>query len=157
MESSAEKQVQNIASLPFVYKHVAVMPDAHMGIGACVGTVVATEGAIIPSCVGVDIGCGMIAVKTKFSAPDLPDNLEKLRRGIERSIPLGAGGANATPGHAARRFFKSTIEEKNLTPSPLLLNDDALQKKALKQFGSLGSGNHFIEICLDERQRVWLI
>src|SRR5438552_3860161 len=92
MEPKAEEQVKNISQLPFVYKHVAVMPDAHLGKGACVGSVVATDGAIIPSCVGVDIGCGMIAVKTKFKASDLPDNLESIRNGIERRIPLGAGG-----------------------------------------------------------------
>src|SRR4051812_9497403 len=101
MEKSAQDQVQNIASLPFVYKHVAVMPDAHLGKGACVGTVVATEGAIIPSCVGVDVGCGMIAVKTKFKAADLPENLESIRKGIERRVPLGAGGGNAKPAKAA--------------------------------------------------------
>jgi len=86
LEEKAEEQVRNIASLPFIFKHVAVMPDAHMGKGACVGSVVATEGAIIPACVGVDIGCGMIAVRTKFNSKDLPENLDKIRQGIERRI-----------------------------------------------------------------------
>jgi tRNA-splicing ligase RtcB len=157
MESSAEKQVQNIASLPFVYKHVSVMPDAHMGRGACVGSVVATEGAIVPSCVGVDIGCGMIAVKTKFSAKDLPESLEKIRKGIERRIPLGAGGSHSQPSAGAYEFMETTLKDEKLRPSDRLLNDDGLRHRALKQFGSLGSGNHFIEICLDETNQVWLM
>lgn len=157
MEPQAEQQVRNIASLPFVYKHVAVMPDAHLGKGACVGTVVATEGAIIPSCVGVDIGCGMIAVKTKFFARDLPESLDRLRKGIERRIPLGAGGAREKPCEAALSFMKTSRASPESGPSERLLNDEGLQARALKQFGSLGSGNHFIEICLDENQRVWLM
>lgn len=156
LEPRAEEQVRNIASLPFVYKHVAVMPDAHMGKGACVGSVVATDGAIVPSCVGVDIGCGMIAVKTKFKAQDLPDNLEGIRRGIERRIPLGAGGANKAPTAMAREFMEGSFSGQ-LRPSPLLSQDESLKKKAALQFGSLGSGNHFIEICLDGDQNVWLL
>src|ERR1700687_5239010 len=146
MDPEAEKQVRNITSLPFVYKHVAVMPDAHLGKGACVGSVVATEGAIIPSCVGVDIGCGMIAVKTKFNARDLPDSLESIRKGIERRIPLGAGGSNSKPTDSAVSFLQRTLGSENLRPSEKLLSDDRLKEKALVQFGSLGSGNHFIEI-----------
>lgn len=159
LEPQVERQVKNIASLPFVFKHVAVMSDAHLGKGACVGSVVATEGAIIPSCVGVDIGCGMIAVKTKFTASDLPDNLEKIRRGIERRIPLGAGGANERPDLKAMEFMKKTLKGNGSQahPSEYLLNDESLKKRALRQFGSLGSGNHFIEICLDENQQVWLM
>jgi tRNA-splicing ligase RtcB len=157
MEPEAEKQVRNITTLPFVYKHVAVMPDAHLGKGACVGSVVATEGAIIPSCVGVDIGCGMIAVKTKFNARDLPDSLESIRKGIERRIPLGAGGSNSKPTESAVSFFQRTYGSENLRPSEKLLSDDRLKEKALVQFGSLGSGNHFIEICLDEVSQVWIM
>lgn len=157
MEPEAEKQVRNITSLPFVYKHVAVMPDAHLGKGACVGSVVATEGAIIPSCVGVDIGCGMIAVKTKFNARDLPDSLESIRKGIERRIPLGAGGSNSIPTESAVSFLQRTLDSENLRPSEKLLSDDRLKEKALVQFGSLGSGNHFIEICLDEASQVWIM
>src|SRR5581483_11912579 len=112
MEKSAQDQVHNIASFPFVYKHVAVMPDAHRGNGACVAPVVATDGAIIPSCVGVDIGCGMIAVKTKFKAADLPDSLEKIRKGIERRIPLGAGGLNEKPAAAAVTFMERTLNDE---------------------------------------------
>jgi tRNA-splicing ligase RtcB (3'-phosphate/5'-hydroxy nucleic acid ligase) len=157
MEPEAEAQVRNIASLPFVYKHVAVMPDAHLGKGACVGSVVATEGAVIPSCVGVDIGCGMIAVKTKFNACDLPDSLESIRKGIERRIPLGAGGSHSKPTDSAIAFFERTLISENLRPSEKLLSDDRLKEKALAQYGSLGSGNHFIEICLDQNQQVWIM
>ena len=159
LEPKAEQQVRNIASLPFVFKHVAVMPDAHLGKGACVGSVVATEGAIIPSCVGVDIGCGMIAVKTKFLGKDLPDSLEKIRKGIERRIPLGAGRANREPAGKALEFMEKTVGKSAATvhPSEFLLSDKNLKEKALLQFGSLGSGNHFIEICLDETGRVWLM
>src|SRR3954468_18218779 len=91
IEPAAKQQLVNISEMPFVFKHIAVMPDCHLGKGATVGSVIATQGAIIPAAVGVDIGCGMIAVKTKFFAKDLPDNLEEARKGIERRIPLGAG------------------------------------------------------------------
>lgn len=159
LEPQAEDQVKNIASLPFVFKHVAVMPDAHLGRGACVGSVVATEGAVIPSCVGVDIGCGMIAVKTKFKASQLPDSLDAIRTGIERRIPLGAGGMNHTPAAAGEKFLAETVKAVDgpARPSAFLLENGNLQEKALKQFGSLGSGNHFIEVCLDENQGVWLM
>src|SRR5437763_10442480 len=94
IEPQARQQLNNISEMPFVFHHVAVMPDCHLGKGATVGSVIATTGAIIPAAVGVDIGCGMIAVRTKFFAHDLPDNLEKMRTGIERRIPLGAGAFN---------------------------------------------------------------
>src|SRR5437763_6592211 len=94
IEPQARQQLINISEMPFVFHHVAVMPDCHLGKGATIGSVIATKGAVIPAAVGVDIGCGMIAVKTKFVANDLPDNLDKLRVGIERRIPLGAGATN---------------------------------------------------------------
>src|SRR5215203_51780 len=94
IEPQAKQQLINISQMPFVFHHEAVMPDCHLGKGATVGSVIATKGAIIPAAVGVDIGCGMVAVKTKFFAKDLPENLDKLRGGIERRIPLGAGVGN---------------------------------------------------------------
>ena len=94
IESKAMEQLVNISEMPFIYKHIAVMPDCHLGKGATVGSVIATKGAIIPAAVGVDIGCGMIAVKTKFFAKDLPNDLEATRIGIERRIPLSAGKFN---------------------------------------------------------------
>jgi tRNA-splicing ligase RtcB (3'-phosphate/5'-hydroxy nucleic acid ligase) len=150
IEPAAKQQLENISELPFIFKHIAVMPDCHLGKGATVGSVIATKGAIIPAAVGVDIGCGMIAVKTKFFAKDLPDNLEKLRTGIERRIPLGAGAFNrklsetaktrvAQLKHAARQEYEH------------------IDKRWTEALGSLGSGNHFIEISLDESDWVWVV
>lgn len=94
IEPQAKQQLENISEMPFLFHHLAVMPDCHLGKGATVGSVIATKGAIIPAAVGVDVGCGMVAVKTKFFAKDLPDNLDDIRTGIERRIPLGAGTGN---------------------------------------------------------------
>src|SRR5215203_4796639 len=150
VESSAIDQLVNTANLPCVFKHVAAMPDVHLGKGATVGSVIATKGAVIPAAVGVDIGCGMIAVKTKFLAKDLPDNLEKLRTGIERRIPLGAGVFN----HKLTDTVKKRISElKNKAKQDYEIVD----KKWMEALGSLGSGNHFIEISLDEANRLWVV
>lgn len=150
IEPAAKQQLENIAELPFVFKHIAVMPDCHLGKGATVGSVIATKGAIIPAAVGVDIGCGMIAVKTKFFAKDLPDNLEKVRTGIERRIPLGAGAFNRKITDTAK---KRVIQLKKEARQDY----DSVDKRWTEALGSLGSGNHFIEICLDESDRVWVV
>jgi len=150
VEPAAKQQLENIAELPFVFKHVAVMPDCHLGKGATVGSVIATKGAIIPAAVGVDIGCGMIAVKTKFFAEDLPNNLEKVRTGIERRIPLGAGAFNRKITDTARK--RVTQLKKEATQ-----DYDSVDKRWTEALGSLGSGNHFIEISLDESDRVWVV
>ena len=150
VEPAAKQQLENIAELPFVFKHVAVMPDCHLGKGATVGSVIATKGAIIPAAVGVDIGCGMIAVKTKFFAEDLPTNLEKVRTGIERRIPLGAGAFNRKITDTARK--RVTQLKKEATQ-----DYDSVDKRWTDALGSLGSGNHFIEISLDESNRVWVV
>jgi tRNA-splicing ligase RtcB len=150
IEAVAKQQLENIAELPFVFKHVAVMPDCHLGKGATVGSVIATKGAIIPAAVGVDIGCGMIAVKTKFFAEDLPTNLEKVRTGIERRIPLGAGAYNRKITDTARK--RVTQLKKEATQ-----DYDSVDKRWTDALGSLGSGNHFIEISLDESDRVWVV
>ena len=150
IEPAAKQQLENIAELPFVFKHVAVMPDCHLGKGATVGSVIATKGAIIPAAVGVDIGCGMIAVKTKFFAEDLPTNLEKVRTGIERRIPLGAGAFNRKITDTARK--RVTQLKKEATQ-----DYDSVDKRWTDALGSLGSGNHFIEISLDESDRVWVV
>ena len=150
IEPAAKQQLENIAELPFVVKHVAVMPDCHLGKGATVGSVIATKGAIIPAAVGVDIGCGMIAVKTKFFAEDLPNNLEKVRTGIERRIPLGAGAFNRKITDTARK--RVTHLKKEATQ-----DYDSVDKRWTDALGSLGSGNHFIEISLDESDRVWVV
>ena len=145
VEESAQKQLDNMARLPFLHPHgLVVMPDVHAGIGSTVGTVIATDGAIIPASVGVDIGCGMNAVRLSLKAADLPDSLAALRHDIERSVPLGAGGAHS--------------KDKDLpTPPPPSVLKAASAKNAGRQLGSLGSGNHFIEVCLDENDDVWVV
>src|SRR4249919_1304076 len=158
VEDKARQQLRNIATLPFVGPWVAVMPDVHLGIGATVGSVVPTKGAIIPAAVGVDIGCGMAAVRTTLHASDLPDDLALLRSSIERSIPVGNG-----PGGDHRRIPDSV--ETKLAQSDLMARLAVIRDKhpkirpdkVDKQIGTLGGGNHFIEICLDEADRVWVM
>lgn len=150
IEPQAMEQIKNLSTLPFLYKHIAVMPDCHLGKGATVGSVIATDGAIVPAAVGVDIGCGMVAVKTKFFAKDLPDSLEATRKGIERRIPLGAGASN--------RELSPTAQPRwvELTGNGRGQYNDISSKWALS-IGTLGSGNHFIEISLDENDQVWVV
>src|SRR5687767_5731304 len=150
IEPEAKKQLENIAELPFVFKHVAVMPDCHLGRGATVGSVIATEGAIIPAAVGVDIGCGMIAVRTKFTASDLPSSLGGLRSGIERRIPLGAGSFN-------KKLTDTVIPRLKALKERSKHDYGAMDRNWEHALGSLGSGNHFIEISLDELDRVWVV
>ena len=150
IEPEAKQQLINISEMPFVFKHLAVMPDCHLGKGATVGSVIATKGAIIPAAVGVDIGCGMIAVKTKFFAKDLPNNLEATRDGIERRIPLGAGAKN--------HKLTSSVEERIATLEMKQGEEDYSKTGEWSMaLGTLGSGNHFIEISLDENQQVWVV
>lgn len=151
IEEKAKAQLYNIAEMPFVFKHIAVMPDCHVGKGATVGSVIATKGAIIPAAVGVDIGCGMIAVKTKFFSKDLPDDLEATRSGIERRIPLSAGAYNQKLSDTAeKRVQHLTLKEKDYYK-------EVTKTGWQYQLGSLGSGNHFIEVCLDENDAVWVV
>ena len=149
IEPQAREQLNNISEMPFVFHHVAVMPDCHLGKGATVGSVIATKGAIIPAAVGVDVGCGMVAVRTKFLAKDLPDNLDKLRTGIERRIPLGAGAGN-------KKLTDTAIERIRELKSIAMQDYEKVDKNWITALGSLGSGNHFIEICLDENDQVWV-
>ena len=151
VEDEARQQLRNITALPFVGPWVAVMPDVHLGKGATVGSVVPTRGAIIPAAVGVDIGCGMAAVRTTLRASDLPDNLGKLRSAIERAVPHGNGpGGEHRSGveDAALQTRLETIKQKHRK---------VRTDKVEKQLGTLGGGNHFIEICLDEEDRVWVM
>ena len=141
---------KNVASLPFVYKHVSLMPDVHLGKGALVGSVLATKDAIIPAAVGVDIGCGMAAIKTPYTAPQLDGKLKKIRQDIESVVPVGFND-NKTVGKGASNW-QGWNQFKDLHSG---VKD--LQPKAMKQMGSLGGGNHFIEVCLDTEDRVWLM
>ena len=152
IEPAALDQIKNISELPFIFRHVAVMPDCHLGKGATVGSVIATQGAIIPAAVGVDIGCGMIAVKTLFTKKDLENqDLDKLRTGIERRIPLGVGAHNKDLAPSAREKASS------LTKRALEARYAAIDSNWMLNLGTLGSGNHFIELSLDEEDNVWAI
>ena len=146
VETSAMEQLRKLATMPFLHPHgLAVMPDVHAGIGSTVGTVIATHKAIIPAAVGVDIGCGMNAVRTSLKASDLPDSLAALRHDIERGVPLGPGGAHKTDGPIyVPEVVRQAVGEKAVT-------------RASNQLGTLGSGNHFIELCLDESSNVWVV
>ncbi|MDP9074999.1 MAG: RtcB family protein [Actinomycetota bacterium] len=143
------RQAEKAARLPIVEGHVALMPDAHVGIGATVGSVIPTKGAVIPSAVGVDIGCGMIAAELDVTEDQLPDTLEPLLGRIERAIPAGVGKGHDAVARNADRWLVAN------KPATELAGDRAV--KAAKQFGTLGSGNHFLELCVDERTRVWVV
>ena len=162
VEEAAQKQLMNVALMPFIYKWVAAMPDVHFGIGATVGSVIPTKGAIIPAAVGVDIGCGMMAVKTSLNASHLPDNLFGIREAIEKAVPHGRtdnGGKNDRGAWANAPV--STVEawgtlhercEKIVQKYPKLNH-----AQRVNHLGTLGTGNHFIEVCLDEDQCVWFM
>ena len=162
VDESAKAQLANIARMPFVHSHLAVMPDVHLGKGATVGSVIATKGAIIPAAVGVDIGCGMMAVQTTLKAKDLPESLAQLRSRIERAVPHGAskvrgrydrGSWGNTPDSVCTRW--ATLADRHagiVAKYPRLKN-----KEPHKQLGTLGGGNHFIEVCLDTEQTVWVM
>lgn len=144
VEDTAKQQLHNLSTLPFVYKHIAAMPDVHAGHGSTVGTVIATNKAIIPAAVGVDIGCGMLACKLNLNHKQIEDNLHEIRMAIENFIPVGFRS------HDKNRLVGTNIQ--------YLTNfDSSLKDKASKQLGTLGAGNHFIEICLDENKDVWLM
>ena len=164
VEESAKQQLRNVADLPFVHKHVAAMPDVHWGKGATVGSVIATKGAVIPAAVGVDIGCGMAAQRTTLVASDLPDDLAGLRRAIEARVPHGRthhGG----PGDSGAWADVPPAHREGLAPLMARLKPIVDQYPQIAQAaeraplhaGTLGTGNHFIEVCLDEEQRVWLM
>ena len=159
IEEGALQQLKNAAKLPFIAKNgIAAMPDVHWGIGATVGSVIATTRAIVPASVGVDIGCGMVAVRTSLTASNLPDSLLDLRHQIERDIPLGPGGRHNRDEIVAKHFDRLPRGDKRWG-LPLILGaaSDTGGKRAAGQLGTLGSGNHFIEICLDESQAVWVM
>jgi tRNA-splicing ligase RtcB len=149
IEPEALRQLYNTSESPVLAHHLAVMPDCHFGKGSTVGSVIPTAGGIIPAAVGVDIGCGMIAVQTIFNASQLPENLKTLESGIEKRIPLGAGGKNSK--------ITATARKRNESLAGKAAVDYRKYAGWQEQMGTLGSGNHFVEICLDEDQRVWLV
>ena len=163
LEDQARQQLLNVAQLPFVFKWVAAMPDVHWGIGATVGSVIPTKGAIIPAAVGVDIGCGMMAVQTDLNARDLPDNLHAVRTAIEEAVPHG----RTNHGGKGDKGAWQIIPERNLEVwgTELRGRYDAILEKHPKldrgnhanHLGTLGTGNHFIEVCLDEVDTVWFL
>jgi len=150
IEGVALDQLKNISSLPWVFHHVAAMPDVHYGKGATVGSVIAMKGAVSPAAVGVDVGCGMAAVRTSLKAADLPDNLHGLRSELERAIPVGFHEHRDAIDRPGDKGFWDEFHQ--LTPA---VKD--LFGKARKQLGTLGGGNHFIELCLDTGDRVWMM
>ena len=157
VEATALQQLKNLAQLPFIHSHVAAMPDVHAGIGATVGSVIPTKGAIIPAAVGVDIGCGMRAARLNLTANDLPDNLSTIRADIEAMVPVGFAWhpVPAVDNSKIRGLSQGLwdIREKHPTIATMQKDSEAWAK----QLGTLGGGNHFIELCLDETDQVWLM
>ena len=162
VEDKARQQLRNIASMPFVHKHVAAMPDVHWGVGATVGSVIATKNAIIPAAVGVDIGCGMMAVRTTLTASDMPDSLGHIRAEIEKAVPHGRTDNGKRNDRGA---FSDLPAVHELRWSGLSDRYDKIIQKHPKakgynnanHLGTLGTGNHFIEVCLDESGYVWVM
>ncbi|AIZ34371.1 RtcB family protein [Pseudomonas parafulva] len=160
VDDAARQQLMNTARLPFIFKHLAVMPDVHVGKGSTIGSVIPTVGAIIPAAVGVDIGCGMIAARTSLHARDLPDNLHGLRSAIEKAVPHGKthgrrdqGAWGDVPSQADQAWSALAGRFKAITDKY-----PQLEKTNNRQhLGTLGGGNHFVEVCLDEADRVWFM
>ncbi len=162
VDPAARQQLERVAKMPFVFKHVAVMPDVHVGIGATVGSVIPTKGAVIPAAVGVDIGCGMMAVRTSLVGADLPDTLKELRAAIERAIPHGrdVGKGKRDPGSWGEPPAEIADAWSSLDGrfTAILAKYPKLAKaNTITHLGTLGTGNHFIEVCLDETDRVWVM
>ena len=162
VEDDAKKQLLNTAKMPFIYSHLAVMPDVHLGKGSTIGSVIPTQGAIIPAAVGVDIGCGMVAARTSLCAADLPDNLRPLRLAIEAAVPHG----RTTPRHGRDKGSwenpPANVDEHwaALLPGFQRITEKHPRLKNTnnyKHLGTLGTGNHFIEVCLDEAEQVWFM
>ncbi len=162
VEDAARQQLINTARMPFIYRHLAVMPDVHLGKGSTIGSVIPTQGPIIPAAVGVDIGCGMMAARTTLSAADLPDNLHGLRTAIEKAVPHGRSvgrgkrdsGSWENPPEPVDAMWAALLPgfEHIIAKYPRLKNTNQY-----KHLGTLGTGNHFIEVCLDEADRVWFM
>jgi len=169
LEDAAKQQLVNVASLPFIHHHIAAMPDVHWGMGATVGSVIPTKGAIIPAAVGVDIGCGMVAARTELTANDLPDNLSAIRSTIEKAVPHGRtnhggegdrGAWHNVPNTVAGIMADFDLGDLGARLKGIVDKHPKLAKpasRAPKHLGTLGTGNHFIELCLDEENAVWVM
>lgn len=162
VEEAAVQQIMNISQLPILAGHIAVMPDVHMGKGATVGSVIPTRSAIIPAAVGVDIGCGMCAAMTNLTAEDLPDSLFAFRNQIERDVPVGFSEHKGMPSVSGpyadvlRKSLRKIMDRwDNLAMKKQLGRAD--EHRIASQIGTLGGGNHFIELCLDSENRVWVM
>ena len=161
LEPAARRQLENVARLPIVHGHVAAMPDVHAGIGATVGSVIPTKGAIVPAAVGVDLGCGVHAVQLSLTAKDLPESLGRLRSAIESAVPVGfdmhasAKGKGKTREQVAKKMERGL--QKILESNPQMATMQKDRETWVRQLGTLGGGNHFIELCLDEAQNVWVM
>lgn len=162
VEEKAREQLNKTAQMPFIFKHLAVMPDVHVGIGSTVGSVIPTKDAIIPAAVGVDIGCGMMAVRTSLTANDLPDSLGHIRSAIEKAVPHGRtsgrgrrdkGSWENPPTSADQVWFGMKVQFDAITEK----HPKIAKSNNHKHLGTLGTGNHFIEICLDEVDQVWIM
>lgn len=152
-DPQARAQVARIANLPFIFHHVAVMPDAHVGIGATVGCVIATKGAIVVSAVGVDIGCGMVAQQTTLRAEQLPHDLSPIRSAIERVVPVGFAMHQRVPDDVLAAWEHLEPRFRDIADSYPRVDNG----KALQQLGTMGGGNHFCEVSLDEQGYVWVV
>ncbi|HHC74324.1 MAG TPA: RtcB family protein [Thiothrix sp.] len=158
VDSRSLNQLGHLSQLPFIHHHIAAMPDVHAGIGATVGSVIPTKGAIIPAAVGVDIGCGMNAVRLSLKAHDLPDNLLRIRRAIESHVPVGLAS------HKREKVQAATLKQMDKHLQPIIDKHPSLIKMVKnfhrtwgRQIGTLGGGNHFIELCIDDSDDVWIM
>ena len=151
VEPDTLKQLENVAQLPFVHHHVAAMPDVHLGKGATIGSVIPTTGAIIPAAVGVDLGCGMNAVRLSLRADQLPDSLRRARAEIEKAVPVGMAG------HGESSWCEDGLKQVASGLQPILDKYPTISARWQSQLGSLGGGNHFIELCIDEANQVWVM
>lgn len=162
VEDEARKQLMNTARMPFIFNHLAVMPDVHLGKGSTIGSVIPTQGAIIPAAVGVDIGCGMMAARTSLMASDLPDHLHGLRSAIERAVPHGRSNTRSGRDKGSWETPPQSVDDMwaHLLPGFSRITEKYPRLKNTnnhKHLGTLGTGNHFIEVCLDETDTVWFM
>ena len=162
VDSGARQQLMNTAQLPFIFKHMAVMPDVHLGKGSTIGSVIPTKGAVIPAAVGVDLGCGMSAVRTSLRATDLPDSLAALRTAIEKAVPHGRSSGRSGRDKGAWDATPSAVDQAwdalRGRFDRIVARHPVLEKSNNhKHLGTLGTGNHFVEVCLDETDHVWFM